>query len=183
MLRLFFQKTPFQSTISALIPQKKFFFPSFLPSKKKTETHNSIVIYSQVAARSGREMLKAVHCTTEHITNSTAALGGFIMWWLHLLVFSVRSTKQLFQIHLKRGLCICRATATSDRRSLNPTSHGDQKQSVERRAAGYQHEVSPRLERSFPSSQKKNIKLLLINNKGKLKKTPSSIFTLFQYRK
>lgn len=35
----------------------------------------------------------------------------------------------------------------------------------------------------FPQAKKKNIKLLLINNKGKLKKTPSSIFTLFQYRK
>lgn len=96
-----------------------------------------------------------------------------------------RAQSSSFKHICKRGLCICRAPSHYchlRQKKLKRWPPGDQIQSMERGAAGYQHEVSPWSECS-PLSSQKAIKLLLINNKGKLKKTPSAMFALFQYGK
>lgn len=98
-----------------------------------------------------------------------------------------RAQSSSFKHICKSGLCVCVCGAPSHychfrQKQLKRWPPGDQIQSGERGAAGNQHEVSTRSQCLFPSSQKA-IKRLLINNRGKLKRTPSSIFTLFQYRK
>lgn len=162
---------PLQYTVSVncLGPNSNFF--SFHSSKQKTESgFSSIGISNRWShAAPGRcfrlqtALLSLYHTAQQHQGLQMLPKSGDYTCWCSMCGEQSGSFKHIY----RRGGCVYveppPVTATSDRRSLNADLLGI-KQCAVRRAAGQQHEVSPRPECSFPSSQE-TIKLLLINKK------------------